>query len=149
MKKQLILFTALLFSVAALAQNNPNKAKAWMVNNITTVNVGSINSNNIEFTITQKGDKFIVTARGIRSEGVKGCTNCNVSGKIIFKGDTEVPFKRGTKIVFPPNAVNGQTEKIGTLNPDGSFSFTGVPKGKCDLWVDDVKIATGWKVGGE
>jgi hypothetical protein len=90
MKKHFIFFTAVLFSVAALAQSNPNKAKAWMVNNITAANMQSINSSNIEFTISRSGDKMLVTARAA-STGVNTWDG-KVQGRIIFRDSTEKEF---------------------------------------------------------
>ena len=121
------------------------------------------NSDNVELSISKSGDNINVTGRGIRSAGVKGCDNCNVSGKITFTGGAEKTVIRGgygmaNKAVAPAviQALVGLTDektgrlvKTAKLNADGSFSFTGVPKGTYKLSVDDNTVATGWRIGGE
>ena len=112
----------------------------------------SVTGNNLVFTIVKAGDNINVTARGVRSEGVKGCDNCNISGKIVLSSGAEVLYKRGTKITFPPNCFlsNGKISMTAVLNADGSFNFTNVPKGTYQLSIGDNNvIAKGWKIGGE
>jgi len=114
-----------------------------------------------EFTISKSGDNINVSERGLKSTGVKGCDNCNVSGKITFTGGAEASFvphgvtnsatgmrNISTVIALPPI---GGAVKTTTLNADGSFSFTGLPKGTYQLSLGDAAniIVKGWKVGGE
>lgn len=55
-------------------------------------------------TIVSENPMVLVTLRGIKSEGVKGCTNCNVSGKLAqrlnlvsFTVDSLASFKYNEK----------------------------------------------------
>ncbi len=139
MKKQLMIIAALLFSISAFAQNDQKLGRR-----INRVDMTSINSNSVEFTITKKGDVLIVTAKGINSDAAKDCKNCNVSGKVIFVGGAEPLFKRGSKIVFPPNLFSAV--RTCTLSADGSFSFRNAPKGICDFILGDIPIGRGWRI---
>ncbi len=87
MKKQLILFAALLFTVATFAQSGERLGKRC---NCLVADMQSINSNNIEFTISRSGDKVQITARGTSAPG--NTWDGKVQGRIIFRDSTEKEF---------------------------------------------------------
>jgi len=113
----------------------------------------NISGENMAFTISKSGDNITVKGNSSANARFQGNYSGLVSGKITFSGGAEETFKRGTKITFPPNCLtlsNGQNVNIkGNLNADGSFKFTGVPKGTYKLIINEQIIAEGWKIGGE
>ena len=148
MKKQLILFAALLFSVAALAQNNKKLGRRV---NVLDMNAGT--GNEVLFTITASGETINVTAR--RSKAKAWMVN-NLRGKITFSpgdvaenfGSTAAVGVKGVKIVLGKDP-GGQPLKSATLGANGSFEFTDIPAGTYHVTLGGRIIAKGLKIGGE
>ena len=112
----------------------------------------NVNMTDIEIQIDPATTGGInVTARGIRSEGVKGCTNCNVSGRIIVTGnagnsleyaaETSATVKANKaanrKVVF--KSSTGQEYSVVT-GSDGKFSLSTVPAGTYSIWVGGKEV---------
>lgn len=151
LKKILLAFICLMaFNFAQAQQGQTEKMKLMKKDWIA---VKSVTGENIAFTISEIGDNITVKANSSSNARLQGNYSGLVSGKITFSGGAEETFKRGTKITFPPNCLvltNGQNVNIkGNLNADGSFKFTGVPKGTYKFIINEQVIAEGWKIGGE
>lgn len=148
MKKQLILFTALLFSVAAFAQNNQKPGKR-----INVLNMDAGTGNEVVFTIAATGDVINVTAR---RSWAKIKANNPLRGKIIFSpgdvaenfGSTASVGVASVKVVLGKDP-GGQPVKSTTLGADGSFEFTDIPAGTYKVMLGSKLIAKGLKMGGE
>ena len=108
----------------------------------------NVNLTDIEIQIDPATDGGImVTAKGIKSTGIRGADNCcGITGKILITGsagnnleyDTATPSTSKTnkaanrKIVFKSSA--GQEYSVVT-GSDGKFSLSTVPAGTYSIWV--------------
>lgn len=120
MKKQLILFAALLFSVATLAQSGERLGKRR--NDLQPFDMQSINSGNIEFTISRSGEKILVTARAAGAAANKW--DGKVQGRIIFRDSTEKEFiQPGQRLNLV--AIDEATGKTYNLPLDARNQFGG------------------------
>lgn len=140
MKKCSLVTVMFLLAMAVNAQtgDTAQKVKPKLTMNlgvrVIPANLSSLpaGSNNIEFTLTPQGNDIGVSARGIRAEGVKGCGNCNISGKLIFKGNTKAQLDEqlsGGQRKYPGYIFSFTNEATGkstdmALGENGNFSGT-------------------------
>ena len=118
----------------------------------------NVNLTDIEIQIDPATDGGInVTARGIKSAGVKGCDNCNVSGRIIITGnvgnnleyETTTDRNRKAKKTMKANTAillkvvlknsTGQEYSVVT-GSNGDFSLNNVPAGTYSIWVGGKEV---------
>lgn len=140
MKKYSLLIVLFLLATAINAQtgDTAQKVKPKLTMNlgvrVIPANLSSLpaGSNSIEFTLSPQGNDIAVTARGVKTAGVKGCNNCNITGKLIFKGNTKVQLDEqlsGGQRKYPgcifsfTNEATGKSTDM-TLDESGSFSGT-------------------------
>ena len=110
-----------------------------------------VNLTDIEIQIAPASHgRISISARGIKSEKVKGCDTCNITGKIIVIGNTDENLKYATaqrntpknkaanrKIIFR-SALGKEYNSV--TNSDGKFSVNKVPSGTYSIWVGDKEI---------
>jgi hypothetical protein len=155
---QKIILLAVFTIISTLVFSQTKKAKVWMVNNVIAADLKTVSSNNVEFSITENKDDANVVARGIKSEGVKGCTNCNVSGKVKYsstyaqnpKGEQSTLKTTGVKnvkvILGKDPSSSSKTIYTATVDEDGNFGFSNIPAGKYLLKIGEKVIAKGWVI---
>ncbi len=97
---------------------------------------------------------YTVTAKGLRSQGVKGCDNCNVSNKIVFTGNAGSQFKSASKelsakqqqlknpaanITVTYKSADSKTYSAVT-DPNVNCSISTLPAGVYSIWVGGKEV---------
>lgn len=109
----------------------------------------NLNEQSIFLNITETNNSIVVSAKGIKSTGVKGHC-CVTGGKINYTNNSDnkpgvTPSQFATGIrnvkVILSKEPSGPFQCKATVNEDGSFGFPDVPVGVYTLLINDIVIA--------
>jgi hypothetical protein len=134
MKKQILFFATLLFSVAVFAQDD--QKLSTKINGLKPFDMQAIRMNDVLFTISRNAESvkvIVVPRRTIACEDTCFTCNCSdmkIAGKITFSGQTQKEFEQLASLLQKParrldlvvaNETTGKAFNI-SLNDNGNYS---------------------------
>ena len=164
MQKQILTLLISGFCLTAFAQDTVQKR--WPDGTWCCRNVGGPSHSNLRISKSPEnvnltyfeiqidpaaGGDLMISMRSGNTKDVKDCNNCNISGRLIVKGNASNNLELATKTPATVKTSKGANRKITfksstgqeysvVTGSDGKFSLSTVPAGTYSIWVGGKEV---------